>query len=73
MDSFWEAGDALDSFSVNPTRPEVEAAVLRRLGDAPFSISKYNIATLLSRAYTVAGVAALQRASGEVELEPDSG
>jgi len=69
MDSFWEAGDALDSFSVNPTRPEVEAAVLRRLGDAPFFISKYNIAALLSRAYTVAGIAALQRASGEAEEE----
>lgn len=69
MDSFWEAGDALDSFSVNKARPEVEAAVLRRLGDAPFFISKYNIATLLSRAYTVASIAALQRASGEVEEE----
>jgi len=65
MDSFWGAGDALDSFSVNPARPEVEAAVLRRLGDAPFFISKDNIAALLSRAYTVAGSAALQRASGE--------
>ncbi|MEA1895665.1 MAG: SWIM zinc finger family protein [Euryarchaeota archaeon] len=67
MDSFWDAGDALDSFSVNPSRPEVEAAVLRRLGDAPFFISKYNIAALLSRGYAVAGVAALQRASGETE------
>ena len=66
MDSFWEAGDALDSFSVNPARPEVEAAVLRRLGDAPFFIHKDNIAALLSKAYTVAGSAALQRASGEV-------
>ena len=65
MDSFWEAGDALESFSMNPTRPEVEAAVLRRLGDAPFFVGKYNIAALLSRAYTVASVAALQRASGE--------
>ena len=69
MDSFWEVGDALDSFSVNPIRPEVEAAVLRRLGDAPFFIGRYNIAALLSRAYTVAGSAALQRASGEVEGE----
>lgn len=72
MDSFWEAGDALDLFSVNPDRPEVEAAVLRRLGDAPFSISKDNIATLLSKAYTVAGIAALQRASGEVEGEEEA-
>jgi len=70
MNSFWEGGDALDSFSVNPTRPEVEAAVLRRLGDAPFFIGKDNIAALLSKAYTVAGVAALQRASGEAESDP---
>ena len=73
MDSFWEVGDALDSFSVNKTRPEVEAAVLRRLGDAPFFISKDNIAALLSKAYTVAGIAALQRASGEVEGTGEEG
>jgi len=72
MDSFWEAGVGLDSFSVNPARPEVEAAVLKRLGDAPFFIRKDNIATLISKAYAVAGSAALQRASGEVEGDYDS-
>jgi len=65
LDSFWQAGDALDSFSVNPVRPEVENAILKRLGDAPFYVGTVNIASLLSKAYEVSCSAALQKASGE--------
>lgn len=65
LDSFWQAGAALDSFSVNPVRPEVEHAILRRLGNAPFYVGKVNIASLLSKAYEVSCSAALQKASGE--------
>lgn len=67
LDSFWHAGDALDSFSVNPNRPEVENAILKRLGDAPFAIGKNNLASLLAKAYEVASDAALQKAAGESE------
>jgi uncharacterized Zn finger protein len=67
LDSFWHAGDALDSFSINPARPEIENAILKRLGDAPFSIGKVNLTSLLSKAYEVASSAALQKASGESE------
>jgi uncharacterized Zn finger protein len=67
LDSFWHAGDALDSFSVNPDLPEIENVIIKRLGDAPFSIGKNNLASLLSKAYDVASGAALQQASGESE------
>ncbi|HIE32394.1 MAG TPA: hypothetical protein EYP67_08505 [Methanosarcinales archaeon] len=69
LDSFWEAGDVLDSFSVNPAPPEVEAAILKRLGDAPFEVGKQNIAALLSKAYEMAGERALQRASSESDQD----
>jgi len=67
LDSFWHAGDALDSFSVNPAPPEVENAILKRLGDAPFYVGKVNLVSLLSKAYEVASSAALQKAEGESE------
>ena len=61
LDTFWQAGD-LSSFSVNPTPPEVENAILKGLGNAPFSVGKNNLASLLSKAYEVAGNAALKKA-----------
>lgn len=69
LDSFWQAGDALDSFSVNPARPEVPNAILKRLGDAPFSVGKVNLTPLLSKAYEVASRSALQKAGEETSSE----
>jgi hypothetical protein len=40
---------------------------LKRLGDAPFSLGKANLTVLLSKAYGIAGRAALQKAAGEAE------
>jgi len=65
LDTFWQVGEALDSFTVNPTLPEVDNAILKRLGDAPSTVRKHNVAALLSKAYTVASRAALQKALGE--------
>ncbi|MCL0060979.1 SWIM zinc finger family protein [Dehalococcoidia bacterium] len=61
LDTFWQAGEALDSFTVDPAPPDVEHAVLKRLGDAPFAIGKHNLAALLTRAYTIASDAALEK------------
>ena len=69
LDSYWQKGGELDLLEVNPSSPEVENAVLRRLGNAQFSIGNVNLATFLSKAYKVAGLAALQKASGEAENE----
>jgi len=62
LDTFWQAGAALDSFAVNPTLPEVENAILKRLGSAPFTVGKQNVATLLAKAYSIASATALQKA-----------
>jgi len=62
LDTFWQAGAALDSFSVNPALPEVENAILKRLGNAPFTVGKQNITSLLARAYSIASNTALQKA-----------
>ena len=67
LNSFWVAGDKLYSFSFNPSPPEVENAILKRLGDSPFFIGKNNLTSLLSKAYEVAGRAALERLSLESE------
>jgi len=67
LDSFWQSGAALDCFSVNPARPEVENAVLKRLGNAPFHVGKANLNSLLSKAYEIASRKALEKASGDSE------
>jgi len=72
LDSFWQAGDALDSFSVNPAPPEVENAILKRLGESPFYVGKVNLVSLLSKAYEVASREALQKAEGEPETNDAS-
>jgi len=73
LDCFWDVGASLDSFSVKPAPPIVDAAILKRLGDAPFVVGKDNISALLAKAYEMAGRRALQMVSGESEqdLEED--
>lgn len=51
LDTFWSAGEGLDSFTINPTAPDVDKAVLKRLGDAPYAVESQNIASLLEKAY----------------------
>ena len=54
---------------INPRSPQVENAVLKRLGEAPISIGRANLAFLLIKAYVIAGQAALQKAAkGSEEL-----
>lgn len=60
LDRFWQEGEGLDGFTVNPTAPEVDKAILKRLGDAPFTIEGHTIAALLARAYDVVDAAISQ-------------
>ena len=69
LDTFWQAGEALTSFTVNPALPDVDIAILKRLGDAPFTVGKHNVASLLAKSYAVASRAALQKALGEPQEE----
>jgi uncharacterized Zn finger protein len=65
LSTFWEAGDGLDQFSVRPRSPEVEKAILKRLGDAPFATGKENLSTLLSRVYDSVQEVARRKAESE--------
>jgi uncharacterized Zn finger protein len=65
LDTFWQAGEALDTFAVNPTASRVDKAILKRLGDAPFSVGRQNLASLLSRAYSVVDVTVAQKLAEE--------
>jgi uncharacterized Zn finger protein len=69
LNTFWEAGETLESFVTNPAPPEVDNAILKRLGKSPFSVGKYNITSLLAKAYGVASNAALRKALEEPQEE----
>jgi uncharacterized Zn finger protein len=69
LDCFWQKGSKLDQLQINPRGPEVDNAVLKRLGDAPFTIGKSNLAALLAEAYRITGKSALLRATEEDKSE----
>ena len=71
LDCFWQNGSKLDLLEIDPRAPQVENAVLKRLGDAPFYIGKSNLAALLAVAYGIAGKGALERATGDESREPE--
>lgn len=63
--TFWLAGDDLATFAVHPAKPEVDNALLQRLGNAPFTVGDRNISAPLSRITVAVSDAALEKASGE--------
>jgi len=65
LDNFWQAGEALDTFALKPGTPEIDKAILKRLGNAPFAIGNQNVASLLSKAYSVVEAVALQKVGEE--------
>src|SRR5205085_1467426 len=67
LDNFWQAGEALDTFAVKPGVPEIDKAILKRLGDAPFAVGNQNVASLLSKAYSVVEAAALRKVGEEAQ------
>jgi uncharacterized Zn finger protein len=64
LETFWEAGAELAAFSANPVLPEVEFAVLKRLGKSPFTIKQKNISVVLEKAHETVSRAALAKAIG---------
>ncbi|MDM7938771.1 MAG: SWIM zinc finger family protein [Methanothrix sp.] len=69
LDNYWQKGRELDQLEINPAAPDVENAVLKRLGDAPYSIGGVNMAKLLSKAYLIAGREGRRKALGETEIK----
>ena len=60
LDTFWQAGEALDTFAVNPSAARIDNAILKRLGEAPFSIGGQNITSLLAKVYRAVDEVVLQ-------------
>jgi uncharacterized Zn finger protein len=50
-ESFWLAGDALDTFAINPDTPHIDKAILKRLGDAPYEVEGQPLARILAKVY----------------------
>lgn len=65
IENFWEAGAELASFAANPALPEVELALLKRLGKAPFAVNQKNFSALLGKVYAMVSRTALAKAIGE--------
>src|SRR5712692_5133313 len=63
LDTFWQAGEALNDFTVNPTASKVDKAILKRLGDAPFTVAGQNISSLLAKAYDTVDTASQEYVS----------
>lgn len=61
LDTFWQAGEELNTFAVNPAAPKIDKAILKRLGDAPFTVEGQNITSLLAKAYEVVAAAAFRK------------
>jgi uncharacterized Zn finger protein len=67
LNTFWQAGEGLDTFAIYPDAPRVDRAILKRLGDAPFTIDGLNLAQLLARAYDVVDLSITGEAEDEDE------
>lgn len=65
--TFWEAGGELETFTLHLQRPDVEKAVLKRLGPAPYTIGKQTLSDILSRAYDVAQEATARKVQGDID------
>lgn len=65
LETFWQAGETLNTFVVQPQNPRVENAVLKRLGAAPYSIDGKNVTSLLERAYAAIEEAVQRKTSEE--------
>ncbi len=59
--TFWQAGEGLATFAVNPHTPDVDKAILKRLGDGPYQLNGRNITSYLSTAYDAVSTAAQRK------------
>src|SRR6266446_7033451 len=51
LSTFWQLRGDLSSFPVRPSVPQIDKAILKRLGEAPFTVGKQNVTSLLAKAY----------------------
>ena len=65
LETFWQAGEAIESFTVNLFTPRIDKAILKRLGGAPFTIGDMNVASLLAKAYSAVDAAVSKKMTEE--------
>ena len=65
LETFWQAGEAIESFTVNLSTPRIDKAILKRLGTAPFTIGDMNVASLLAKAYSAVDAAVSKKMTEE--------
>jgi uncharacterized Zn finger protein len=65
LETFWQAGEAIESFTVNLSTPRIDKAILKRLGDAPFTIGDMKVASLLAKAYSAVDAAVSKKLTEE--------
>ncbi len=53
LDTFWQTGVDLDTFIVKPRSPDIDKAVLKRLGPSPLKIGQQNVTDILFHAYDI--------------------
>src|SRR6266581_6873810 len=65
LETFWQAGEAIESFTVNLSTPRIDKVILKRLGDAPFTIGDMKVASLLAKAYSAVDAAVSKKMTEE--------
>ncbi|MCL4326381.1 MAG: SWIM zinc finger family protein [Candidatus Thermoplasmatota archaeon] len=53
VDVFWGYGNELEQFSVDPTPPEIDNAILKRMGKSPFTVNKKDLSEIFAEMYTL--------------------
>src|SRR5713226_99385 len=66
-DTFWLAGEVLDTFAIHPGDPSVDKAILKRLGNAPFTVAGQNMTALLAKAYEAVDAALREKEEAEAQ------
>jgi uncharacterized Zn finger protein len=66
LQNFWQVDEKLATFAINSAPPLVDKAVLKRLGEAPFTVDGAKLSTLLSRAYDVVDAAVDEKRDREL-------
>ena len=65
LDTFWQIdSELLENYSIKIEPPEIDNALLKRLGEAPFKVvGSHSITPILAKAYEIASKAALKKAA----------
>lgn len=58
---FWQAGEEVERFALRPVEPGSQKAILRELGESPYTLDNENLTSWLERIYNTASLSAQHR------------